>query len=233
VTITDATHALASRGRRAAPPKKAAPRVADDSVRLVDLVASVEPSWVEAVAVVQAVCAQVKPGEAAPALESIRISSTGEVSFPSAGNADNAETVRAVGQLLAGILRSADCPLPVWEACERARRSPASVGDARAFGAALTCLPAGHGPRELAQYVRSADAPAVSQPPAPPAPVVPAVPARAVSGGLMALWARARFLAVLVAMSGIGAGVSLGAFVAAKALAAPAATAVTLADGHR
>ncbi|MBL8136176.1 MAG: hypothetical protein JNL48_06110 [Acidobacteria bacterium] len=224
MTITDATHALATRGRRSAPPK-AAPRPVDDSVRLVDLVACVEPSWVEAVAVVQAVCAQLKPGEAAPALEAIRISTSGTVSFPPAGTADTLATVRAMGQLLAGILRSGDCPLPVWEASERARRAPATADDVRVFREALACLPPAHGPRELAQFVKSAAAPA----PLPPPPVVQT---RVATGGLMSLWARAKFLAVVVAMSGIGAGVSVGALLAARTLAAPVAPRDVLADGR-
>jgi hypothetical protein len=70
----------------------------------------------------------------------------------------------AMGQLLAAILRAGDCPLPVWEASERARRAPAAVGDARAFGALLTCLPPAHGPRELAQFVKSAQAQAAPEP---------------------------------------------------------------------
>lgn len=205
MTITDATHALA-KGRRAAPSKTPS-RSADDSVRLVDVVASVEPTWVEAVAVVQAVCAQLKPGEAAPALDAIRISPAGTVSFEPAGSADPLTTVGAIGQLLAGILRSGDCPLPVWEVSERARRAPASVGDARAFGAALTCLPPAHGPKELAQFVQAARnvAPPRSVPPPPPRVVPPVKPAK--------LWARMGIIAVIVA-GGIGAGVSVGTLVA-------------------
>jgi hypothetical protein len=223
VTITDATHALARQGRRSEP-VKASSRVADDSVRLVELVTVGEPTWAEAVAVVQAVCAQLKPGEAAPALDAIRISSSGAVSFDPAGTADNLTTVTALGALLAAILRSDGCPMLVWEALERARYAPATVGDARAFGASLTCLPPANGPRELAQFVKSAQAPAVP----PPAAVVSAEPRRR-----MTLWARAGFAAWFVAMSGIGAGVSVGALLAAKALGAPVAPRVAVVEARR
>jgi hypothetical protein len=210
VTITDATHALAAQGRRSAP-SKATARGADDSVRLVDVVAAVEPTWVEAVAVVQAVCAQLKPGDAAPALDAIRISSGGAVSFEPAGSADPLATVTAIGQLLAGILRSGDCPLPVWEVSERARRAPATVGDARAFGAALTCLPPAHGPKELSQFVQAARNVAPSRNVVPARPVAP--PRAAPSVKPAKLWARMGVIAAIVA-GGIGAGVSMGTLVA-------------------
>ena len=80
MTITEATHAMALQRRRSAPPKGVVPR-SDDGVRLRDLIVRVEPTWVEAVAVVQAVCAQLKPGDAAPALDTIRVSASGAVSF--------------------------------------------------------------------------------------------------------------------------------------------------------
>lgn len=225
MTITEATHALATQGARSAP-ANASPRGADDSVRLIDLVTSGEPSWVEAVAVVQAVCAQLKPGDAAPSLDAIRISSSGAVSFEPAGTADDVATVTAMGQLLVAILRSGDCPLPVWEASERARRSPAAVGDARAFGASLSCLPPAHGPRELAQFVKSAQAQAA---PAPvPAVVVTAEPRRR-----MTLWARAGLAAWVVAIVGIGAGVSVGALLAAKTASASATPRIAAVDASR
>jgi hypothetical protein len=223
MTITEATHALATQGRRSAP-AHASLRVSDDRVRLVDLVTSGEPTWVEAVAVVQAVCAQLKPGDAAPAFDGIRISSSGTVSFEPAGTADDLATVMAMGQLLAAILRAGDCPLPVWEASERARRAPAAVGDARAFGALLTCLPPAHGPRELAQFVKSAQAQAAPEPP----PVVSAEPRRR-----MTLWARAGLVAWVVAMGGIGAGVSVCALLATKALGAPVAPRVAGVEARR
>lgn len=223
MTMTDATHALAGQARRSVP-VKAGSRVADDSVRLVELMTSGEPTWAEAVAVVQAVCAQLKPGDAAPALDAIRVSSSGTVAFEPAGTSDNLTTVTAVGQLLAAILRSGDCPLPVWEASERARCAPATVGSARAFGASLTCLPPANGPRELAQFVKSAQAHAVPQ----PAAVVSAEPRRR-----MTLWARAGLAAWFVAMSGIGAGVSVGALLAAKTLGAPVAPRVAVVEARR
>ena len=71
-----------------------------------------------------------------------------------------------MGRLLTGILGPGLCPAVVWEMIERARLSPGSVGAPRAFGAALTCLPAVQGPSGLMQYIESArqHAPHASQP---------------------------------------------------------------------
>ena len=157
MTITDATHALAVQSRRKARLDAVSRRVTG-GVRFVDLAARVEPSWVEAVAVVQAVCAQLQPGQAAPAIDAIRVSTSGEVSFAAVASADEVTAVRGVGRLLTEILPTGDCPLSVIEASERASRAPTALISARAFGDALTCLPHAHGPRELAQYVRAAEA---------------------------------------------------------------------------
>jgi hypothetical protein len=220
MTITEATHALAVRSRPLPAPEAAG--LAGGTMRLVDVIARVEPTWVEAVAVVQAVCAQLAPGEAAPALDAIRVSLNGEVSFAPTGPADDITAVKAVGRLLTGILRTGDCPMPVWEASERARRTPAAVGSARAFGAALTCFPAAQGAHELAQFVQSA------RTMAPPT----ARPATA-SFSAASLTARAGLLVLIVAMSGIGAGVSVGALLATKTLGAPVAPLVALTEARR
>ncbi|MCC6991509.1 MAG: hypothetical protein IT181_21085 [Acidobacteria bacterium] len=221
MTITEATHALAvqPRQRRMA---EVASGLSGDGMRLVDVMARVEPTWVEAVAVVQAVCAQLAPGEAAPALDAIRVSLNGDVSFPLTGPADDISTVKAVGRLLTGILRTGDCPMPVWEASERARRTPAAVGSARAVGAALTCFPAAQGPHELAQFVQSA---CTMAPPT-------ARPATA-SFSSASLTARAGLLVLMVAMGGIGAGVSVGTLLATKTLGVPRAPLVALAEARR
>ncbi len=218
MTIAEATHAMVLQAR---PPRAsgAAAGTAGHVMRLVDVIARVEPTWVEAVAVVQAVCAQLAPGEAAPALDAIRVSTAGQVSFPAAGPADDISTVKAVGRLLTGILRTGDCPMPVWEASERARRTPAAVGSARAFGAALTCFPAAQGPHELALYVQSART--VAPPTARPATA---------SFSAASLTARAGLVVLIVAMGGIGAGVSVGALVATKTLGAAAPPRVVSAD---
>lgn len=220
MTITEATHAMAVQSRPMPVPEAAGP--GGGTMRLVDVIARVEPTWVEAVAVVQAVCAQLAPGEAAPALDAIRVSVHGEVSFAPTGPADDITTVKAVGRLLTGILRTGDCPMPVWEASERARRTPAAVGSARAFGAALTCFPAAQGAHELAQFVQSA------RTLAPPT----ARPATA-SFSAASLTARAGLLLLIVAMGGIGAGVSVGALVATRTLGVPVPPSVTLADARR
>ena len=110
-------------------------------MRLVDAIGRVEPSWVEAVAVVQAVCARLEPGQAPPALDDILVSKAGRVSFPPPGRAVADRAVGAAGQLLTAILGQGVCPMPVWDATELARRSPHTFGSVRAFGASLTCLP--------------------------------------------------------------------------------------------
>lgn len=196
MTLTEATHALARQVRRQATPDPAA-ATAETSVLLVDAMARVEPTWVEAVAVVQAVCAQLAPGHAAPALDAITLSQTGAVSFPPTAAADDTTTIMAIGNLLRGILRSGDCPLPVWEASERARRTPATVGTARDFGAAITCFPLAQSPRELRQYFEASRQAVPHRPPS----------------RLAALTAHLGFPLLLVAMSGTGAGRFAGALV--------------------
>lgn len=207
MTISDATHALAAPRRREAP---AMTRQPGGYVRLADAIARVEPTWVEAVAVVQAVCAQLPSGHDVPALDTVLIGPDGQVTFPPTAVADDVRAVTGAGRLLGAILRTGDCPMPVWEATERARRSPARVGGARAFGASLTCFPAAQGPIELARYheaARKAAAPT-------------ARPATA-SFAMASLPARAGMVLLAVLMAGIGAGVSVGAFVAARTSPAP------------
>jgi len=159
MTITEATHALARRLRRGAsePIRAAAAR----PMLLVDAMRRVELTWVEAVAVVQAVCAQLTPGHAAPALQVLTLQPSGAVTFPASGAGDDLGAVRSLGQLLLTTLKGSVCPMQVWEAVERATYQPASFGSTRAFGAALTALtPAVHGTPDLCAYyaaVTSAD----------------------------------------------------------------------------
>ena len=103
MTISDATHALAAQARQKAR-VDALSRRPDGHARFIDLAARLEPGWVEAVAVLQAVCAQMRPGQAAPTLDTIRVSASGEVSFMAVAGADEATAVRGVGRLLAEIL---------------------------------------------------------------------------------------------------------------------------------
>jgi len=221
MTISDATHALARRTLSRRTPDRADGE-SSEGLRLADAMDRLEPTWVEAVAVVQSVCAQLGPGETPPALDAILISPSGAVSFPPAGVCDDISAVKGVGRLLSGILRKEGCPMQVWEATERAQRAPAVVGSARAFGAALTCLPAAQGPRELQQYAQSARelAPLTAR-------------SAATSFGLAGLTARAGFLLLMVAMGGIGAGVSVGALVATKTLGTSVAPVIALADAGR
>lgn len=172
------------------------------SVRLADVMARVDPTWVEAVAIVQAVCAQLGPGQTPPAVGEITLSSHGSVTFPGAGACDGETAVKAVGRLLTTILRQGDCPMPVWEATELARRSPGQFGTAQQFGASLTCFPAHQGPQELASYVAASRRQVLN----------PARPATAVFG--TAITARALLVLLAVSAGGVGTGMSLGAMVA-------------------
>ena len=180
---------------------------APDVMRLSDAIARVEPTWVEAVAVVHAVCAQLDAGRAAPALDDVMLSQSGVVSFTPTGAADPEAVVRGMGRLLTGILRRGDCPMAVWEATETARRSPSTFASARAFGASLTCFPAEQGPRELAAYFQSSRRLVTN----------PARPATALFG-LGRLSARAGFVILAVSLGGVGAGMSVGPVLATRAV---------------
>lgn len=174
-------------------------------MRLVDAIGRIEPSWVEAVAVVQAICARLEPGQAPPALDDIMLSKAGGVSFPPPGRAAADRAVDAAGQLLTAILGQGVCPMPVWDATELARRSPQTFGSARAFGASLTCVPAHQGPHDLAAYFASslsANAPTYPVP----------APGFSVRG----LTTLALVVVLAVTLCGIGAGVSVGVLLAAR-----------------
>ncbi len=190
----------------------AAPAPAD-TVALVDAMARVDPTWVEAVAIVQAVCAQLEPGQTPPPIADILVSTTGAVSFGPTGLGDGETAVRAAGRLLTAILRQADCPMPVWEATEAARRAPGTFGSARAFGASLTCFPAHQGPQELAAYVESSRRQILN----------PARPATASFG--TEITARVVAVLLVVTLGGIGTGVSVGALLATRASGQSAANA--------
>lgn len=176
--------------------------LAEETMRLVDVISRVEPTWVEAVAVVQAVCAQLEPGQTPPPVADIMLSTAGAVSFGSTGPGEGEAAVTAAGRLLTAILRQGDCPMPVWEATELARRSPGEFGTAKAFGASLTCFPAHQGPQELAAYVESSRRLVLN----------PARPATAVFGP--GLTARALAVVMVVTVGGIGTGMSVGALLA-------------------
>ncbi len=128
----------------------------------------VAPTWIEGVAVVQAVCAQLERGETPPAIGDIVLSESGAVSFPLGGIVDVDVAIQAVGRLLTRFLRAGGGPLSAWEASELSLHSPMAFGSVRGFGAALTCFPPDRGPRELAAYVKQSRArvPAPSRPPA-------------------------------------------------------------------
>lgn len=149
----DAAADAAASSRRSFRELRAA-RDKSGSARLIDAMHYVEPTWIEGIAVVQAVCAQLDPGETPPAIGDIVLSASGTVSFPLGGIVMADVAIQAVGRLLTGFLRAGGCPLSVWEASERADRSPMSFGSVRGFGAALTILPAHRGPEQLAALVR-------------------------------------------------------------------------------
>ncbi len=198
------------------PPTSADRPELGDPMRLTDAIGRVEPTWVEAVAIVQAVCAQLEPGQAPPSLGDIMLSATGTVSFPPSDVADADAAVKAAGRLLTGILRQGDCPMPVWEATEGARRAPQTFGSARAFGESLTCFPAHQGPRELAAYFQSSRRLVKN----------PARPATALFG-LHGLTVRALTVILAVTFGGVGAGMSVGALLVART-ALPAASVTTV-----
>lgn len=129
-----------------------AARDKSDSMRLVDAMGCVEPTWIEGVAVVQAVCAQLARGETPPAIGDIVLLRSGAVSFPLGGIIDVDLAIQGMGRLLTVFLRSCGGPLSMWEAAELTRRAPMSFGSVHGFGAALTCFPTEPGARELAAY---------------------------------------------------------------------------------
>lgn len=217
-TREGAAHVTALRERA---PTSAAPasHSNDPAMRLADAIGRVEPTWVEAVAVVQAVCAQLAPGHAPPGLGAIMISPSGTVSFSPDGMAEADAAVKAVARLLSVILRQGDCPLPVWEAIELAAHSPMKFGSPRAFGESLNVLAPDQAHKDLAAYFQMARQLAKSS----------ARPSAA-AFGLQGVSRRALMVVVAVALSGVGTGMSVAAVVAtrtAKPLTGLAAGGVT------
>ncbi len=139
----------------AATPTFRALRAARDksgSMRLVDAMRCVEPTWVEGVAVVQAVCAQLARGETPPAIGDIVLLRSGAVSFPLGGIIDVDLAIQAMGRLLTVFLRVCGGPLSMWEATELTRCAPMSFSSVQGFRAALTCFPTERGAKDLAAY---------------------------------------------------------------------------------
>lgn len=164
----------------AATPTFRALRAARDksgSMRLIDAMRCVEPTWVEGVAVTQAVCAQLARGETPPAIGDIVLLRSGAVLFPLGGIIDVDLAIQAMGRLLTVFLRVCGGPLSLWEATELTRCAPMSFGSVHGFGAALTCFPTERGAQELASYfqqsrdlVRAASPPAARRTPVASAP---------------------------------------------------------------
>lgn len=204
MTITEATHALA-RARRTVEPEPTETR----PIRLTDAMRRVEPSWVEAVAIVQSVCSQLPSDRAMPALEALMLGPDGAITFAETVPGDGASAVRAAGRLLTTILGGGECPLLIWDATERASLAPERIGTAQAFGALLTCVAAGQPRRELARYYDTSFRHASGR--------------GASAAGVRAfeLTARAGMWLMAVLIGGAGVGISVGACVTTWAQATP------------
>lgn len=124
------------------------------AVRLAEALQAVEPTWAEAVAIVQAVCARLEPERTPPAIGDIRISARGQVTFAPGGLVDRDVAIQLTARLLARLAGGDHCPFEVSESIERAALAPMSFGSTRGFGDALTCIPRERAVQCLASYVR-------------------------------------------------------------------------------
>lgn len=212
MTITEATHALARRSRSATAVEPARPG-ALKPVLFVEAMRHVEPTWVEAVAVVQSVCAQLSAGQAAPTLQVLTLTPSGAVTFPAPSAGDDLAAVRSLGQLLRATVQGGVCPMQVWDAIERATCQPVSFGSVRAFGAALTGLTAvEQSTQDLCEYYAAA----ASVGGAPAREALSVFERAGVAGRSVAV-------AVLVVAGGVGTGISTGALLVARTLVDPPA----------
>jgi hypothetical protein len=125
------------------------------AIRVADAIRSIELSWAEAVAIVQAVCRQLEPARTPPAVGDLRICAGGLVTFPPGGMVDEDVAIQLTARLLTRLIGEGPWPLELCEAVERAHLAPMTFGSARGFGAALNCIPADRGAALLAAYVRN------------------------------------------------------------------------------
>lgn len=122
-------------------------------VRLVDGMHLVEPTWVEAVSIVKAVCVQLAWRQMPPAIGDVVVTSSGRVSFPPGGIADEDVSIQAMARLLGQLLGRGLCPLQVWTAIDRATEAPMLFRTVHGFGDFLSCLPSVEIEGCLAAYV--------------------------------------------------------------------------------
>lgn len=123
-------------------------------VRVADAIRTVELSWAEAVAIVQAVAAQLEPGRMPPAIGDLRLCAAGYVTFPSSGLVDEDVAIQLTARLLTRLVGDGPWPLEFCTALERAQAAPMTFASVRGFGAWFTCVPEGGGATLLAAYVR-------------------------------------------------------------------------------
>lgn len=154
-------------------------------IRLVDGLRTIEPTWAEAVAVVQAVCAGLEPRRTPPAIGDIRISASGQVTFPPGGIVDDDVAIQLTARLLARLAQGCVRPLEVCDAIARADYAPMSYRTASGFGASLTCVRRDCGARYLAAYVREVHRALAGQPQRQPPSVRPPRDMHASAFGLL------------------------------------------------
>jgi hypothetical protein len=124
------------------------------AIRVAEAMRTVELSWAEAVAIVQAVCVQLESGRMPPAIGDLRICASGLVTFPAGGLIDEDVAIQLTARLLARLLGDGPWPLELCTALERAQTAPMRFGSVRGFGTWFTCVPAGGGAALIAAYVR-------------------------------------------------------------------------------
>lgn len=119
-----------------------------------DAILTVAPSWAEAVAIVQAVCAQLEPGRMPPAVGDLHIHPGGGVWFPPGGLIDEDVAIQLTARLLGRLVGGQSRPFELDDVIELAHLAPMTFASVRGFGASLTCVPADRGALLLAAYVR-------------------------------------------------------------------------------
>jgi hypothetical protein len=131
----------------------ASPWCAGD-VWLLDAMRVNPPSFIEAVLIVQGVCAALGSTQMPPTIGDLVLTNGGEVRFPPGGVADHRQAATALCRLLDQLVGTQACPMGVWTVRDAARqggrpfRTPAGVAAARPG-----LVPAGSQSR-LPDYVR-------------------------------------------------------------------------------
>lgn len=116
------------------------------------------PSWIEAVVLVQRVCARLGRSQMPPMIGDLTITFDGDVRFAPGGVADHREIIDGLCRLLERLIGSQSYPMNVWLVLERARATPRAFAGPDDLGAAFNrVLPPG-GPARLAAYAAEAAA---------------------------------------------------------------------------